>query len=109
MSEIRSKRRTRSYRSEFKQEAVNLALSSSSPVSITAKELGIPVATLHSWIYSAKLKGEYVVNDSEGSVNKVNAAELLAENKSLRKRLSRLEQEKAILKKAAAYFAKELG
>jgi len=108
MSEVKIKRRTRSYGSEFKQEAVKLALSSSSPVSITANELGIPSATLHSWIYSAKLRGDCAVTDAEGVRNKVNTAELLAENKSLRKRLARLEQEKAILKKAAAYFAKEL-
>jgi len=108
MSEVRVKRRARSYSSEFKQEAVKLAILSSLPVSITAKELGIPVATLHSWINSAKLRGECAVTSTEGSINKANAAELLAENKSLRKRLSRLEQEKAILKKAAAYFAKDL-
>jgi len=99
------KRRTRSYSSEFKQEAVKLALSSSSPISATAKGLGIPVATLHSWIHRVKLKGKYVADAD----NNINVAEVLAENKSLRKRLSRLEQEKAILKKAAAYFAKELG
>lgn len=103
MEEI--KRRTRSYSSEFKQEAVKLALSTSSPISATAKGLGIPVATLHSWIHSVKLKGKYNAADAD---NNINVAEVLAENKSLRKRLSRLEQEKAILKKAAAYFAKEL-
>jgi len=34
---------------------------------------------------------------------------LIEENQQLKKRLARLEQEKAILKKAATYFAKELG
>lgn len=108
MSEDKVKRRTRTYSSEFKQEAVKLAISSPTPVSTTAKELGIPAATLHTWIHGSKLKGEYVVANAEGTTNKINMTELLAENKTLRKRLARLEQEKAILKKAAAYFAKEM-
>ena len=102
-----SKRRTRGYSSEFKQGAVKLAISSSS-VSGVAKELGIPAATLYSWVYKARMSGECVVTATDGTVNNVDVTKLLDENKSLRKRLSRLEQEKAILKKAAAYFAKEL-
>ena len=74
------KRRTRSYSSEFKQEAIKLALSTSSPISATAKGLGIPVATLHSWIHSVKLNGKYAANADDN----INVAEVLAENKSLR-------------------------
>ncbi|HVT62772.1 MAG TPA: transposase [Legionellaceae bacterium] len=43
------KRTLRKYTNEFKQEAVNLALKSVS-ISNTAKELGIPCATLNTWI-----------------------------------------------------------
>ena len=107
MSEIEVKRRTRSYGSEFKQEAVKLALSSTLPISITARELGIPEATLYSWIHKAKTSDKCPIKPDESSAN-VNTDQLLAENKTLRKRLARLEQEKAILKKAAAYFAKEM-
>lgn len=45
----------RKYTEEFKQEAVNLALKSPS-IDKTAKELGIPTATLHGWIYTLKKK-----------------------------------------------------
>jgi transposase-like protein len=45
----------RKYTNEFRQEAVNLALKSPSIIN-TAKELGIPTATLHTWIYALKKK-----------------------------------------------------
>ncbi len=95
---------SRSYTKEFKDEAVKLALNSVS-VSSAAKDLGIPDATLHTWVKKAKQRGEYVSTLSNG----LNVNDLLEENKKLHKRLARLEQEKAILKKAATYFAKELG
>lgn len=102
------KRRIRNYTTEFKQEAVKLAISSHA-VSSVAMELGIPVATLHTWIYKAKQSGTQMITESNGAISNVNAKELLEENRKLQKRLIRLEQEKAILKKAATYFAKELG
>jgi transposase len=94
----------RSYTKEFKQEAIRLALNSSS-VTGAAQDIGIPAATLHSWIYKAKQCGEV---PSQTSSEPINVGDVIKENQELRKRLARLEQEKAILKKAAAYFAKEL-
>lgn len=85
-----------------------LALRSPS-VSGAAKSLNIPDATLHTWVQKAKQEGNCIVANSEGDTTQVNVAAILKENKELNKRLARLEQEKAILKKAATYFAKELG
>ena len=101
-------KRFRSYSNEFKEEAVKLALSSPS-VSSVAKELGIPDATLHTWVQKAKQSGNCISTAPDGVINNVNVNELLEKNKELQKKLTRLEQEKAILKKAATYFAKELG
>lgn len=100
-------KRSKSYTKEFRQEAVKLALSSSS-ISGTARDLGIPEGTLYTWIHKARQSGNQIIASLEGAVN-VNVAELLEEHKKLKKRLARLEEEKAILKKAATYFAKELG
>lgn len=99
-------RQTRSYTDEFKEEAIKLALSSGL-VSETAKSLGLPVATLHTWINKAKQGGEIAIS-KDGIVNNVNVTEVINENLELKKRINRLEQEKAILKKAATYFASEL-
>ena len=100
-------RRMRKYSEEFKSEAVQLALKSES-VNRTALSLGIPIGTLYAWVEKAKASGIQAVADSNGVVNNVNVKNLIDENRNLKKRLSRLEEEKAILKKAAAYFAKEL-
>ena len=101
-------RNVRKYSNEYKAEAVKLALSANS-VSEIAKSLGIPEATLHVWVAKAKATGKVALPSSDGNINHVNVNDVLAENDRLKKQLLRLEQEKAILKKAAAYFAKELG
>ncbi|MCB0486256.1 MAG: transposase [Flavobacteriaceae bacterium] len=100
-------RKNRLYTREFKEEAIKLALDSPS-VSGAAKELGIPEPTLHSWVSKAKSSGQHLITQTDGSVNHVDVSAVIAENRELKKRLARLEQEKSILKKAATYFAKEL-
>lgn len=91
----------RKYTKEFKSETVRLALNSPS-ISHTAKEIGIPVATLHSWINQIKGHSKSnVISASSGS----NLAQLVEENRRLNKELAILKEEKEILKKAATYFA----
>ena len=46
-------RKVRKYTKKFKEESVTLALKSPS-IDGTAKELGVPTATLHGWIKSLK-------------------------------------------------------
>lgn len=97
-------KKTRRYSAEFKREAIQLALQSPSVIG-AARDLGMPEATLHTWVQQARGQGEVRDPTSQQSVN---VGELMDENRALKKRLARLEQEKAILKKAATYFAKEL-
>ena len=93
-------RKVKKYPQEFKQEAVQLALKSPSIVQ-TAKSLGIPVATLHTWIH--KLKGKLKTEGT--SVQGQDVATILEENRRLHKENLILKEEKEILKKAATYFA----
>jgi transposase len=98
------KRKVRQYTKEFKQEAVHLAIKSGSVIN-TATSLGVPVATLHTWMHDLKKKG---------TLSKVNAesgkdmSALVDENRRLHKALAIALEEKEILKKAAAYFAQHL-
>ena len=94
----------RQYTDEFRKEAIKLALSSISTKK-AARDLGIPDATLATWVKKARKSGELPSPSGE----LVNVRSLIEENKLLRKQLSRLQEEKSILKKAATYFAKELG
>lgn len=95
-------RSVRKYTQEFRQEAVKLALQKPS-VSDAAKSLGIPTATLHSWVNS--LKRQSKVNNV--SATDVDMSAILAKNRRLNKELAILKEEKEILKKAAAYFARD--
>lgn len=94
-------RSIKKYTKEFKQETITLALKSRS-IDKTAKELGIPTATLHGWIHAAKKKS------NEGGVDLPdgkNIGALIEENRRLSKELAIVKEEKEILKKAGAYFA----
>lgn len=89
----------KNYDKEFKERAIKLALTSSQPISKTAKELGIKEATLYSWVKSNRVA--YVEQHGE------HGKEVLDELAKLRKENARLREEREILKKAAAFFAKE--
>ena len=100
-------KKNRCYTEELKQEAIKLALNSAS-ITRTAKDLGIPDATLHTWVRNVKNSGEQKITAPNGKINSINVTDVINENLNLKKRVARLEQEKAILKKAATYFAAEL-
>ena len=94
-----SDRSVKVYAPEFKESSAKLALESKSPIAQTARELGVNVNTLHGWIH--KYSGVKTAN------NAVDDNKLHDELKRLKKENYRLTQERDILKKAAAYFAKQ--
>lgn len=63
-------------------------------------KLGIKSHQLYNWMQSHRLPGEI-----KAMINK--QKELEAQVKQLKEQVSRLQQEKDILKKAATYFARE--
>lgn len=95
-------KKTRSYTAEFKQEAIQLALKSPN-IEQTARSLGIPPATLHTWLHNLKTKK--AVSPAKQVCEEKDIGMLLEENRRLHKELAIAKEEKEILKKAAAYFA----
>ena len=88
------------YSLEFKESSAELARSSEQSIRQTAKDLGINENTLHGWV--KKFPGKSKLGSIVTSKNS-----LEEEVKQLRKENARLKQDREILKKAAAYFAKE--
>jgi transposase len=94
------KRHQSPYPPEFREEAVRLLRTSGRPVREIAGELGVNDQTLRNWLFAAEgdagERAELSIDDRE-------------ELNRLRRRVRVLEQERDILKKAAAWFAKETG
>jgi transposase len=90
----------RRFTKEFKTQACELVLKSGIKHSVVADKLGINVVMLYRWIDELKTYGE------DAFVGKGNMKPADAELKELHKEIEILRAENEILKKAAAYFAK---
>ena len=88
---------------EFKLEAVRLMKHSGRPAADVARELGIPRNRLYKWGQQLEHHGEAAF---PGSGRQAGAE---AEVTRLRREVARLKEERDILKKAAAYIARESG
>ena len=88
------------YTPEFKDEAVKQVVVRGHLVVDVAKRLGIPENVLYTWVSKFKKADEPLSNDL-----KVLQAEMV----KLKAELRRTTEERDILKKAAAYFAKQSG
>ena len=86
------------YPQEFKEEAVTLVSEQGYSVPEAAKSLGIATNLLYRW----KEKQEQSASESRPSETE------LEELKRLRQEVKTLRMEKEILKKASAFFAKEM-
>ena len=93
------------YTQEFKDSAIQLALNSEKSVLKIALDLGVHEKTLYGWLHKYKKINNLEIPRT--SKNKTSSESLEEENRRLRKELASVKKDKEILKKAAAYFAKE--
>lgn len=84
---------------EFRRRAVELARRGETPIAALAKQLSISESCLRNWMAQADA-------DDGGSESRLSSAER-KELVQLRRDKRRLEMENEILKRAAAYFARE--
>ena len=94
---MNTKRQYRSYTKEFKEEALALITEQGYSIQQAADSLGVSSKLLYNW----KQKAEEL---ESSSINQDERTELL----TLRKEVKPLRMEKEILKKASAFFAREM-
>jgi len=90
-----SRRRYAKHSTEFREEAVRQVRASRESLAKIARELGVNENTLRMWVRDAE-PAPPPANEDERS-----------ELKRLRKEVRQLRMERDILKKAAAFFAKQ--
>ncbi len=104
MVKVNPGRRRARFTKEFKLEAVRLLELGEKPATQLAAELGIRRNQLHKWQAQLRSKGSQKAFRGPGA----KPLSELSEVERLRRELKRVTEERDILKKAAAYFAKEL-
>ena len=112
-------REKRNYEATFREQAVALLERTDRRLGEVAESLGVPVATLRYWYNQemarrrSKPKAGQAVQSAAAApaapteTVQQKLARLERENAALRKELEDLKLDKDILKKAAAFFAKE--
>ena len=91
-------RRYKTYNKEFKEEAVSLITEQGYSVAQASKSLGIGTSMLYKW-------KQNIEDQQSGKSLSIDERDEL---KRLRKENKNLRMEKEILKKASAFFAKEM-
>lgn len=95
-----SRRKRRRYTPEFKSQAVALVLDEGLSVAQAARDLSIPESVLGRWTSQERINRN---PRPDGPLTTEERAEL----NRLRREVNTLKMEREILKKAAAWFAKE--
>jgi transposase-like protein len=94
------KRKGRKFSAEFKAETVRLVRDSDKSVTAIARELDLTETALRRWVQQAE------IDAGRGPMGALTTSER-EELAQLRRETKRLRMERDILKKAAAFFAKE--
>ena len=103
--------RNSKYTAEFRDSTIQLVMNGDKSVLKIGKDLDVNPKTIYNWIRVYKKANNIPVNSRDNLTNlSSNTAKETVENevKRLRAETKILKQERDILKKAAAYFAKEV-
>ena len=89
---------------EFRADVIAVARQGDQSIAQVARSFGISESCLARWLKIADRDGGRAGSSSAGAAD----GDLEAENRELRKRAKQLEQENEILRRATAYFARDV-
>ena len=95
-----SEKKRRQYTPEYRAEAVRQVKAGDRGMAQVARDLGLSLNTLWQWVQQADVEA---ADKASGALTPEEREEL----RRLRREVARLREEKEILKKATAFFAKE--
>ena len=94
-------RQRQTYSADFRREAVRLTETGTKPLTQIARELGVHPETLRGWTRRYGTGAALVATGSDAPLS------LEEENRRLKRENARLLEEREILKKATAFFARD--
>lgn len=95
-----ARKKQKKYTPEFKAEAIRQVELGDRPLAQVARDLGVAMQTLWKWAHQAE------VDAGQGDAEELTTTER-EELRQLRREVARLREDREILKKATAFFAKE--
>ena len=98
----------RKFTKEFKDSTIQLALNSEESVLKIGADLDVNSKTIYNWIREYKVKNNIKIDSRVSNKKSISKETVDDENRRLRAENKLLKQERDILKKATAYFAKEV-
>ena len=112
MSKDKNQMRNSKYTREFRDSTVQLVINSEQSVLQIAKDLDVNPKTIYNWVREYKNANNISVSSigksSASNIKNTSKETLEDEAKRLRAENKLLKQERDILKKATAYFAREV-
>ncbi|GAA1380761.1 hypothetical protein GCM10009613_05600 [Pseudonocardia kongjuensis] len=92
---------------EFRRDVIAVARQGNQSLASVARNFGISESCLSRWLKIAD-REDGLSTDAPETPAKPGESDLEAENRELRKRAKQLEQENEILRRATAYFARDV-
>jgi transposase len=96
------------YPKEFRADVIAVARKGDRSIAEVARSFGISESCLHRWVYIAERDEARGTSTPSTRSPKADESDLEAENAELRKLAKKLEQENEILRRATAYFARDV-
>ena len=97
---------SRNYEPEFKNKIIRLHLEEGRTYKSISEEFGVSKSAVTRWCDEYTKECQTI---SQNNPTAINDADLMKENLKLRRELEEAKKGESLLKKAAAFFAKEIG